>query len=83
MINPDWSDMVILAQLDRDGKTQGLYAMYRKPSEGSQVPLAERPITAHVEADRQHIECIVNFCCCYLWASMLDSTPPQPELHLL
>ena len=83
IINPDWSDMVILAQSDRDGKSQGLYAVYRKPQEGSAVPLEQRPITAHVEADRQHIENIVNFSCCYLWASMLDSTPPQPHINLL
>ena len=75
--------MVVLAQSDRDGKTQGLYGMYRKPNEGSLVSLDQRPITAHVEADRQHIESLVNFCCSYLWASMLDSTPPQPQLNLL
>jgi hypothetical protein len=83
IINPDWSDMVVLAQSDRDGKTQGLYSVYRKPREGSAVPADQRPITAHVEADRQHIENVVNFCCCYLWASMLDSSPPQPKLNLL
>jgi hypothetical protein len=83
VINPDWADMVVLAQSDRDGKSQGLYAVYRKPKEGSLVPQDQRPLTAHVEADRQHIENVVNFCCCYLWASMLDSTPPQPQLNLL
>lgn len=75
--------MVVMAQSDRDGKSQGLYSVYRKPTEGSAVPHDQRPITAHVEADRQHIENIVNFCCCYLWASMLDSNPPQPHINLL
>ena len=84
LINPDWSDMVILAQSDRDGKSQGLYSVYRKPQEGGTVPQEQRPITAHIEADRQHIENIVNFCCCFLWSSMLDSsTPPQPHISLL
>ena len=83
MVNPDWADMVILAQSNRDEKTQGLHAVYRKPQEGGAVPLEQRPITAHVEADQQHIESIVNFCCSFLWASMLDSTPPQPHLTLL
>ena len=84
IINPDWSDMFVLAQSDRDSKSQGLYSVYRKSEEaGSTVPQEQRPITAHVEADRQHIENVVNFCCYFLWASMLDSSPPQPNVNLL
>lgn len=82
IVNPDWQDMIILAQSDRDGRSQGLQAVYRKRQEGERDP-KQRPITAHVEADRQHIENIVNFCCSFLWASILDSAPPPPHLTLL
>lgn len=82
IINPEWQDMFVLVQSDRDGRQHGFSAVYRKPQEGG-VPLEERPITAHVEADRQHIETVVNFACSFLWASILDTSPPQPHLSLL
>ena len=82
IINPDWQDMFILVQTDRDQRHNRISALYRKPREGG-VPIKERLITAHVEADRQHIETVVNFACSFLWASILDTSPPQPQLSLL
>ena len=82
IVNPEWQDMFVLVQSDRDGRHQGFSAVYRKPREGG-VPLEERPITAHIEADRAHIETVVNFAGSFLWASILDTSPPQPHLNLL
>ena len=82
ILNPDWQDMLVLVQLNADSKQQAISAVYRKPMEGG-VPVEERLITAHVEADRHHIETVINFCCSFLWASILDSAPPLPQLNLL
>lgn len=69
--------MFVMVRLDRDGRHQGFSAVYRKPQEGG-VPLEERKITAHVEAERQHIEAVVNFTCSFLWASILDTSLLNP-----
>lgn len=82
IINPEWQDMFVLLQSDRDARHQGFSAVYRKPNEGG-VPRDERPITANVEADQQHIETVINFACSFLWASILDSAPPSPQISLL
>lgn len=83
IINPDWQDMFVLVQSSQDSRGhQGFSAVYRKPQEG-RVPQQERLITANVEADQQHIETIVNFACSFMWASILDSTTPQPHITLL
>ena len=79
-MNPDWQDMLVLLQHGSEGRHQAISAVYRKPTE---VPQEERHITAHVEADRHHIETVVNFCCSFMWASILDSAPPLPQLNLL
>ncbi len=67
-------------QIDKDSRS--IYCMYRHPKEGG-VPSVERRITANPEAERCHIETIVNFMCSFMWASIIDSTPPQPQLNLL
>ena len=82
ILNPDWQDMLVLVQYSTDNRHQGFSAVYRKPLEGG-VPPKERLISANVEADRHHIETIVNFCCSFMWASTLDIAPPPPQLHLL
>ena len=84
VINPDWQDMFVLIQSNQElnRSHQGFSAVYRKPQEG-RVPEQERQITANVEADQQHIETIVNFACSFMWASILDTTPPQPHINLL
>ena len=80
IINPEWQDMFILVVVDRDVKQ--IASVYRKPNEGG-VPTKERLITANLEAERQHIETVINFVCSFLWASILDTSPPQPHLNLL
>ena len=83
IINPDWQDMFVLVQSSQESRGhQGFSAVYRKPQEG-RVPEQERLITANVEADQQHIENIINFACSFMWASILDTTPPQPHITLL
>ena len=83
IINPDWQDMFVLIQCNQDSRGhQGFSAVYRKHQEGRD-PKQERLITANVEADQQHIETIVNFACSFMWASILDTTPPQPHINLL
>jgi hypothetical protein len=83
IINPDWQDMFVLIQSSQESRGhQGFSAVYRKAQEG-RVPEQERLITANVEADQQHIETIVNFACSFMWASILDTTPPQPQITLL
>jgi len=81
IINPDWQDMAVLLEWGA-GAQQNVAALYRKPTEGG-VPLSQRHINANLEADRHHIETVINFCCSFMWASILDSTPPLPQLHLL
>lgn len=83
IVNPDWQDMFVLVHCDSETHRQGLSAVYRKAEEGGGVPDKERLITAHLEADRQHIETVVNFCCSFMWATILDAAPPPPTLHLL
>ena len=80
IINPNWQDMLVVVQSDKDGRHQGFYAVYRKPHEGG-VPLKERTITAHVEADRQHVETVLNFTCSFLWANIADASfiPSQTQ----
>jgi hypothetical protein len=75
--------MLVLVQYDSESKQQSISAVYRKRMEGGSVPMQERHITAHVEADRLHIQTVINFCCSFLWASILDSAPPLPQLNLL
>ena len=83
IINPDWQDMFVLIQSSQESRGhQGFSAVYRKAQEG-RVPEQERLITANVEADQQHIETIINFACSFMWASILDTTPPQPHITLL
>lgn len=75
--------MFVLIQSSQESRGhQGFSAVYRKAQEG-RVPEQERLITANVEADQQHIETIVNFACSFMWASILDTTPPQPHITLL
>ena len=74
--------MLVLVQSSNDSRHQGLSAVYRKHMEGG-IPLKERHITANLEADRHHIETVVNFCCSFMWASILDAAPPLPQLNLL
>lgn len=74
--------MLVLVQSGAEGRHQGLSAVYRKPMEGG-VPAKDRHITANLEADRHHIETVVNFCCSFMWASVLDAAPPLPQLNLL
>ncbi len=83
MVNADWQDMLVLVHCSNDVRQQGISAVYRKQMEGGGVPLKERHITANVEADRHHIETVVNFCCSFMWASILDTAPPLPHLNLL
>ncbi len=63
-------------------ETRNIYCMYRHPKEGG-VPRVERLLTANPEAEREHIETVVNFMCSFLWASIVDASPPQPQLNLL
>ena len=72
IINPEWPDMFVMIQADREAHQQGICAVYRKPQEGG-VPLKERLISANVEGDRQHIETVVNFACSFLWANLVDN----------
>ena len=65
-----------------DKETRSLSCMYRHPKEGG-VSRTERLITANPEAERSHVETVVNFMCSFLWASILDTSPPQPQLNLL
>lgn len=81
IVNPDWQDMLVLVQYGTESRS--LSAVYRKPMEGGSVPVQDRHITAHVEADRHHIQTVINFCCSFMWASILDSAPPLPQLNLL
>lgn len=83
IVNPEWQDMLVLIQHGSESRQQAISAVYRKAMEGGSVPMQERHITAHVEADRQHIQTVVNFCCSFMWASILDSAPPLPQLNLL
>lgn len=84
ILNSDWPDMFVLIQLssDQDTAGQGFSAVYRKPLEGG-APTMERSITTNLEANRLHIETVVNFCCSFMWASILDTAPPLPQLHFL
>lgn len=81
-MNPDWQDMLVVVQANADQRYQGLSAVYRKAGEGA-IPANKRHITANLEADRQHIETVVNFCCSFMWASIIDAAPPLPQLNLL
>jgi len=76
--------MAVLLRSDVDShRHAGLSAIYRKDKERGSAPEPERAITTHLEADRQHIETVVNFCCSFLWATILDSAPPPPTLQFL
>lgn len=77
--------MFVLVQSNQDSRghhNQGFSAVYRRPQE-ARVPQQERLITANVEADQLHIETVVNFACSFMWASILDTAPPQPHINLL
>ncbi len=73
--------MFVLVQASTDThQHQGFSAVYRKANEGG---VKERHITANLEAERHHIEMVVNFSCSFMWATILDSAPPLPQLNLL
>ena len=57
-----------------DRHKRGFHSIYRKPQEGG-IPAEQRRITAYVEAEHQHVANIVNFACCYLWSTLVDTMP--------
>lgn len=74
MINPDWQDMFVLLISGDNSHEQGFYCVYRNPQEGA-ILQQERKITAHIEADHQHVAAVVNLACSWIWCDIISNAP--------